>query len=50
MIKGVIKITQFHYDTLDYIDPGVIYEIVEDIEEQTGFLTLEEYKNLTRIF
>lgn len=44
MIKGVIKITQKNYDNLDYIDSEVIYEIVEDVEEQTGFLTIEQYK------
>ena len=45
MIKGVIKITQKNYDTLDYIDPEIIYEIIENDIEQTGFLTLKEYKN-----
>ena len=45
MIKGAIKITQKNYDALDYIDPEVVYRIVENVEEQTGFLTLEEYKN-----
>ena len=44
MIKGVIKITQINYDALDYIDPEIIYEIVENNKEQTGFLTLEEYE------
>lgn len=48
MIKGVIKITQRNYDSLDYIDSEIIYEIVENNKEQSGFLTLEEYKNETQ--
>lgn len=48
MIKGVIKITQYNYDKLEFTDPNIIYEIVEDIKEQTGFLTLKEYKNETQ--
>ena len=45
MIKGVIKIMQKNYDALDYINPEVIYEIVENDKEETRFLTIKEYKN-----